>query len=292
MVRVQHSTSTFSAPDGLTLFAQAWQPERAPRAIVLLAHGVGEHSGRYQHVAAHLVRRGYAVHALDHRGHGRSAGGRVFIRRFDEYTNDLLVYFEQVRMQHSGAPLLVYGHSMGSIIALRFALRHQSELAGLITTGTALRLPVSLPAPVVALARRLAPFAGQVPVIAPIALDGLSRDPQVIADYKADPLVHWGRMRLGWAVEMFDAAQEAERRLPELRLPYLALHGADDPITLPEGAEIVRERAGSPELTVRVYPGLRHEIHNEPEQAQVLNDIGAWLDARINGRAPDGSDPS
>jgi len=289
---VLHTTGTLIAPDGLSLFTQAWQPEREPRAVVLLAHGVGEHSGRYQHLAVHLTRRGYAVHALDHRGHGHSAGQRVFIRRFDEYVNDLHAYFEQVRAQRPDAPLFIYGHSMGSIVALRFALRYQSALAGLITTGTALRLPVSLPAPVVALARRLAPFAGRVPVIAPIALDGLSRDPQVIADYQADPLVYWGRMRLGWSVELLDAAQEVERRLPELALPYLALHGADDPITLPEGAQIVRERAGSPDLTVRVYPGLRHEIHNEPEQAQVLDDIAAWLDAHVDGRAINGPDPS
>lgn len=289
---MQHSTETFTAQDELILFAQAWQPEHEPRAVVLLAHGVGEHSGRYQHVASALTARGYAVYTLDHRGHGRSAGQRVFIRRFDEYIDDLSAYFEQVRAQRPGAPLFVYGHSMGSIIALRFTLRHQSALAGLITTGTALRLPVSLPAPVIALARRLAPFAGQIPVITPIALDGLSRDPQVIADYTADPLVYLGRLRLGWSVEMFDAVQEVERRLPELKLPYLALHGADDPITLPEGAEIVRERAGSPDLTVRVYPGLRHEIHNEPEQAQVLNDIVSWLDAHVSGRATGDSDPS
>jgi len=289
---VQHTTGTLTAPDGLTLFTQAWQPERVPRAVVLLAHGVGEHSGRYQRLAAHLAQHRYAVHALDHRGHGRSAGRRAFIRRFDEYVNDLHVCFEQVRTQHPDAPLFVYGHSMGSIVALRFALRCQSALAGLITTGTALRLPVSLPAPIVALARRLAPFAGRVPVVAPIALDGLSRDPQVIAAYQTDPLVYWGRMRLGWSVELLNAAQEVERRLPELTLPYLALHGADDPITLPEGAEIVRERAGSPDLTVRVYPGLRHEIHNEPEQAQVRDDITAWLDAHVDRHAENDIDPS
>lgn len=276
---MQHSTQTRTTPDGIALFTQAWQPESAPRADVLLAHGVGEHSDRFQHVAAHLVERGYAIFTLDHRGHGRSHGERASIQKFDAYVSDLRLVFEQMQAAHPDTSHFLYGHSMGAIIALAFALRYQSELAGLITTGTALRLPMSLPPILNRPAAWLARIAGNAALVPAIELAGLSRDPQVIAAYKADPMVYSGRMRIGWSVAMVEAVREVERRLPELRLPYLALHGADDPITLPAGVEVVRERAGSDDLTVRVYPGLRHEIHNEPEQAEVLNDIAAWLDA-------------
>lgn len=284
--QAQHLTGTITTADGLRLFTQAWLPPGAPRAVVLLAHGVGEHSSRYSHVAAYLAARGYALYALDHRGHGQSDGERVVIRRFDDYVDDLRVYFEQVRGQQPDRPVFLYGHSMGSIIALRFALRYQDALAGLIVTGTALRLPVNLPQPVLALAELLAEVAGSAPVAPSIELSGLSHDPQVAAAYAADPLIYHGRLRLKWSVEMLHASREVEARLPELRLPLLALHGADDPIALPAGAEIVRDRAGSGDLTVRQYPGLRHEIHNEPEQGQVLDDIAAWLDAHV------GPDPS
>lgn len=276
---MQHSTQTLTAPDGVALFAQAWQPETPPRGVILLAHGVGEHSDRYQHVAAHLVARGYAVYTLDHRGHGRSGGERVAIRRLDEYASDLRLVFDQMKTVHPDAPRFVYGHSMGSIVALLFALRHQSELDGIIITGTALRLPISLPSALYRPAAWLARIVGSATLIPAIDLAGLSRDPEVIAAYQADPMIHSGRMRLDWSIAMATAAQEVERRLPELRLPLLALHGSNDTITMPAGADVVRQRAGSDDLTVRVYPGLRHEIHNEPEQAQVLDDIAAWLDA-------------
>lgn len=277
---MQRTTQTITTPDGLALFSQAWLPDDAPRAVVLLVHGVGEHSDRYQHVAAHLVGRGYAVYAIDHRGHGRSDGDRAFIRDFQQYVDDLRLLFEQIRAEQPGAPVFIYGHSMGSIIALLFALRYQNELAGVITTGTALRLPINLPPVLAYPVMWLAKLAGRAPVIPPIELGGLSRDPQVIDAYTADPLVYSGRMRLGWSVALVRGASEVEQRLPELCLPIIALHGADDPITLPASADIVRERAGSDDLTVRVYPGLRHEIHHEPEQGQVLDEIAAWLDAR------------
>lgn len=278
---MQHHREMIIGLGGLALFTQTWRPDRAPRGIVLLVHGVGEHSGRYEHVAAYLVERGYAVFALDHRGHGRSEGRRVSIRRFDEYVVDLRLYFEHIRARDPEPPVFLYGHSMGSIIALRFALLYQSELAGLITTGTALNPHLPVPRAVIPVARLLARVAGAVKVIPPIVLEGLSRDPAVIAAYRTDPLVYYGRLRLGWSAELYRAVREVNRLLPALHLPCLVLHGADDPIALPAGAGAVRARAGSADLTVRVYPGLRHEIHNEPEHAQVLGDIAAWLDAHI-----------
>lgn len=279
---MQHSTDTITTPDGLALFAQAWEPDSAPRGVVLLVHGIAEHGGRYRHVAAYLVERGYTVCVVDHRGHGQSGGERIFIRHFDQYVDDLRLYFERVRAAHPDAPLFLYGHSMGSIIALLFALRYQDDLTGLIVTGTALDLPIKLPPVMMRAAGWFGKVAPRAAVIPAIDLTGLSRDPQVGADYRADPLVTVGRLLLGWSLAMERAVREATARLPELRLPILALHGGDDPITLPGGAEIVRERAGSDDLTVKVYPGLRHEIHHEPERAQVWGDIAAWLDAHCS----------
>ncbi len=278
---MQHETGTFAGPDGVEIFTQCWLPdEGVPRAAVLIAHGYAEHSGRYAHVAAHLVERGYAVYALDHRGHGRSGGARAQVHDFDEYVSDLRTYFEQIRARHLNPPLFLYGHSMGSLIALLFALRWQDELAGLITTGTALRLGGvrAWLVPAVKLLSQWQPGWSPIPVL---EAAGISRDPAVIERYVHDPLVYRGPMRLGLAAALLRASRTCAERLGELRLPYLALHGGADPLTLPEGAALIRARSGSADTTVHVFEGLYHEVHNEPEREQVLTCVVEWLDAHV-----------
>ncbi len=277
---MQHTTGSFTGLDGATIFTQRWLPDDTPpRAVVLIAHGLGEHSGRYAHVAAHLTAHGYAVYALDHRGHGQSSGPRAVVTDFDEFVADLRTYFEQVRAEQPDLPIVLYGHSMGSAISLLFAFRYQADLAGLITTGTALRLPASnaITRPLIKAASTLTPTARLIP----IDPKGISRDPAVVERYRADPLVYHGAIPLIMLAELEQAAERCTEQLPSLRLPYLALHGGADPLTLPAGAAIVRERSGSPDTTVKVYDGLYHEIHNEPEQGQVLDDITGWLDAHV-----------
>ncbi len=275
---MKHQTGSFTGLENTPIFTQAWLPDGAPRAVVLLVHGYAEHSGRYAHVGAALSARGYAVYALDHRGHGQSGGERVQVRDFDEYVADLHTYYERVTAEQPGVPVFVYGHSMGSLIALLFALRYQDHLAGLITTGTALK-PAATNAALAGVVHLLARWWPASQIVPALAAGGISRDPEVVRRYDADPLVPRTRLKLGWTAAFTHAAHRCQAGLPALRLPYLALHGGADPITLPEGAALVRAASGSPDTTVKVYDGLRHEIHNEPEQDQVFADVLAWLDA-------------
>ncbi len=278
---MQHATGSFAGLENVSIFTQHWLPDAdTPRAVILLAHGYGEHSGRYAHVAAHLVGHGYAVYALDHRGHGRSEGERAQVSDFAEYVADLRTYFEQVRAAQPGRPIVLYGHSMGSLISLLFARRCQDEFAGLITSGTALRL-VGVNRWLDALVNMLRRVRPGWRVIAALPAAGISHDPAVVEQYIDDPLVYHGRFRLDMAAALVRAAREAADVLPELRIPYLALHGGGDPLALPESAAIVRERSGSPDTTVTVYPDLLHEVHNEREREQVLRDITTWLDRRF-----------
>jgi alpha-beta hydrolase superfamily lysophospholipase len=276
---MRHTTGSFTGLNNVTLFTQQWFPDDEPRAVVLLSHGLGEHSGRYEHVAAHLVAHGYAACALDHRGHGRSAGPRVQVNDFDEFVADLRVYFDAIRADHPGLPIFLYGHSMGSLIALLFALRYPDDLAGLITTGTALRL-MAANAVTIPLIKTL---GGLVPSLRLLPVDprGVSRDPVVVRRYREDPLVYHGGVPAGMVAAMQRAAERCAGGLPSLRAPYLALHGRDDPLIPAESAEIIRRECGASDFTVKVYDSLRHEIHNEPEQAQVLDDITGWLDAHL-----------
>ena len=275
-----HHTGFFSGLNNTTIFTQQWVPDDPPQAVVLLAHGYGEHSGRYAHVAARLVASGYAVCTLDHRGHGRSEGPRVQVDRFEDFVADFAAYYWQVRANFPGLPLIAYGHSMGSLIALLFTFDHQDNLAGLITSGTALKLVGAnlFTAPLIEMVSHMVPAVRLVP----LEVAGISRDPAVVERYKADPLVVVGLLRTHMAAEMVRAGEECARRLPALRLPYLALHGGADPITLPRGVDILRARCGTDDLTVKVYDGLYHEVHNEPEQAAVFDDIVSWLDTVVS----------
>ena len=275
---MNHTTGSLTGLEDTLLFTQAWLPDDTPRAVVLLAHGYAEHSGRYAHVGAALSARGYALYALDHRGHGQSDGERVQVHDFDEYVTDQHTYYEQVCAEQPGLPVFVYGHSMGALIALLFALRYQDHLAGLITTGTALK-PAAANAALEGIVHVLARWRPASQIVPALASSGISRDPEVVRRYDTDPLVPRARIKLGWTAAFSRAVRRCEAGLPALRLPYLVLHGGADPITLPEGAAQVRALSGAPDTTVKVYDGLLHEIHNEPEQAEVLADMLAWLDA-------------
>jgi lysophospholipase len=170
----------------------------------------------------------------------------------------------------------LYGHSMGALIVLLFAFRYQDELAGLITTGTALKpmLSNAITVPLVKTASSFIPGMRLIPVDA----NGISRDPEVCRAYQHDPLVYHGRIPLVTLAALQEAASLCIDSLPSLRLPYLAMHGSDDPLTLVKGAHIILERSGSPDTTVKIYDGLYHEIHNEPEQDQVFEDMLSWLE--------------
>jgi lysophospholipase len=267
----------------VAIFTQHWLPDDPPRAVVVLAHGIGEHSGRYAHVAAYLTAHGYALYALDHRGHGRSGGERVTVKDFDAFTADLRSYFEQVRAQHPSLPIFLYGHSMGSIIGLLFAEQYQDDLAGLITTGTTLK-PLGIP-PTVA-STLLKPAVALMSGARLIKLEpvGVSRDPAVVAAYERDPLVFHGRMPFNILHALVQAIHDCIEGLPDLRLPYLVLHGGADVLAHVSAVEVVRAGCASPDLTIKVYEGLHHEIHNEPEQAAVLGDVVVWMDKRVVSR--------
>jgi alpha-beta hydrolase superfamily lysophospholipase len=278
---MQHVAGSFTGLNDVPIFTQSWLPDDPPRAVVILAHGIGEHSGRFAHVAAYLTAHGYALYALDHRGHGRSGGERMQVRSFDEYVADLRTYFEQVRAAQPDLLIFLYGHSMGSVIALLFAFRYQDDLAGLITTGTALK-PLRISPALVPLIKTVTALAPNVRLV-PIDPRSVSRDPAVVQAYRDDPLVFHGRISVIMVRAFARAVQTCLASLPDLRLPYLVLHGGADPLAHVSATDIIRRSSGAPDTTIKIYDGLSHEIHNEPEQDQVLADVVAWLDAHLPG---------
>lgn len=263
---------------GLRLHARSWLPEVEPAATVVIAHGLGEHGGRYLHVAERLVRAGYAVYALDHRGHGRSAGPRANVGRFDWLVDDLHALVETARGSHAGRPVLLLGHSMGGAIALAYALAHQDALRALVLSAPALGAGETVSPLRLALVRLLSAVLPNVGALR-LPAAAVSRDPAVVRAYEQDPLVFHGAVPARTVAELLRAMRGFPGAAGRLRLPVLVFHGTADSLVPLAGVQGVYERLGSADRTVTLYPGLYHEALNEPERERVLDDLVAWLAA-------------
>lgn len=273
-----HSEGNFVTPDALTIYHQAWLPDRDPKAVVILLHGLAEHSGRYAHVAKTLTDAGYAVHALDHRGHGKSDGKRTYVKSYADYQRDILQFRRLVELRHPGRPLFVLGHSMGGNLALGHVLDHQAGVRGMALSAPALAPGTSLSPTKIKLAKLLGKIA---PGLRPekLSADAVSRDPAVVAAYVADPLVFNGKVTAGAAAALLGSMESFPARYAELRLPILLQHGTADALVDIAGTRQLEAGAVNAKVTTHYYDGLYHEVFNEPEQAAVLADTVAWLDS-------------
>jgi acylglycerol lipase len=276
---MNHRERELEGAGGVRLFTQSWLPDGAVRAVVLIAHGVGEHSGRYAHVAARLVDEGYAVYALDHRGHGRSAGPRAVIDRMDNAVSDLDQLVVLAASEHPGVPVFLLGHSMGGTISVRYAIVHQDRLAGLILSGPLAALEAASPA-----TRLVAKLLSAVsPGLGLFAVDPtlVSRDPGVVKAYETDPLVHHGRLPARTIAEVAGAIDSFPNEAGTVIVPTLIMYGSGDHLVPPAGSMMLNDRIGATDLTLKTYDGLYHEILNEPERDVVMDDLCSWLRARV-----------
>jgi acylglycerol lipase len=275
--------SSFAGAGGSETFWRAWLADGDADAVVVIAHGAGEHSGRYAHIAQRLVAQGHAVYAIDHRGHGRSQGPRALIDRIDNAVADLDRLIVLAGSEHPGAPLFLLGHSMGGTISLSYALRHQQRLAGLILSGPLAALEAA-PAPMRVAARVLSALAPRTPLIA-VDSSQVSRDPEVVREYQQDPLVHHGKLPVRTVAELAGAIDAFPAAVGAINVPTLIMYGTDDGLCPPRGSVMLSERIGSADKTIKSYPGLYHEILNEPEREQVLDDLCSWLSAHATQAA-------
>jgi len=264
------------ARDGLELRTYVWPAAGTPRAHLLLVHGIAEHAGRYESVAAQLAKAGITAHSYDQRGFGRSGGHRAYVDRWSQYHDDVEDRLAEVRSAAEGLPVVLYGHSMGGLTALGYTLADPSRPLPDLLVLSAPAIDASVPA----WKRRLADIlGGTVPRFAianTFPAGGLSSDPAVETAYRADPLaVHRTTARLG--VSLFREQDRVKRALADGRpLPVTTyvLHGSDDPIVPEWASRSLEERAN---VTRRVYRGLHHETHNEPSGPAVIDDTVAWV---------------
>ena len=279
--RMKHVESAFVGVHGTRIVYDVWTPETTSTGIVVLAHGLAEHAGRYRHVIERLGSLGLVVYAPDHRGHGRSGGKRVSLEKWSDFTDDLHTLFGIAAAEHPNQRTFLLGHSMGGAIALSYALDHQGDLDGLMLSGPAVAPSVGQPKALVAVGKVLGRFLPAIPVLK-LDPDLVSRDRDVVDAYVADPLGYHGTVPAGLAAAMLGVGETFPARLPSLTIPVLLQHGTADGLADVSGSELVAERAGSDDLTLKTYDGLFHEVFNEPEKERVLDDLVDWLRPRVH----------
>jgi alpha-beta hydrolase superfamily lysophospholipase len=274
-----HVEGTFPGAAGGSVFWQAWTPD-AVKAVVVLSHGLAEHSGRYAHVAARLNDAGYVLYALDHRGHGRSDGTAGNIEGMAVVRADLDTLLTRARGEHPGLPVFLLGHSFGGLAALDYVVdRGGSGLTGLVLSGAFVDPEAgnAVQRRLAGVLSRLAPNLGVVP----LDPSTVSKDPAEVEKYVKDPLNYHGKVRARSGAEMIAASRRVAAGVRAVTLPALVMHGAADRLAPPEGSRLVAERLGSNDKTLTLYDGLRHEIFNEPERDAVLADVVTWLDKHL-----------
>ncbi len=242
----------------------------------MLAHGASEHAGRYAHVAEAFNERGYSVWALDHRGHGRSGGRKVYVEHFDHLLDDLHDLIGLAREELPGRDPFLLGHSMGGCIATGYAIRHDGELSGLLLSNP---LATVKTAPGTAAVSRL--LSRVLPGLGVYSVDpeGVSKDPEEVRKYVEDPLNHGGKLPVRTVAELGNEIDTFSEAAAAITVPVLIMYSSTDPIVAPEGSVMLAERVGSDDVTIRDWPGLRHEILNEPERDEVIAGMLDWLDA-------------
>jgi alpha-beta hydrolase superfamily lysophospholipase len=274
------SERNFDGLGGVRIVYDVWTPDIPPRAVVVLSHGLGEYARRYDHVAERFEQAGLVTYALDHRGHGRSGGKRLLVRDVSEYTADFDTLVGIATREHPGLKCVVLGHSMGGGIVFAYGVERPDNYDLMVLSGPLVAAQDAVPGLMAFAAKALGAILPGVPV-QDLDVDAISRDPAVVAAYKADPLVYHGKIPFGVGRAMLQVGETMCERAPALTAPLLVVHGEKDRLVPVAGSRRLVECVGSTDVTLKVYPELFHEVFNEPEQDQVLDDVVSWITVRL-----------
>jgi acylglycerol lipase len=283
---VSHIEGFFEPRPGVRLYEQWWLPAAEMQAMIVIVHGIAEHSGRYAHTAGYFCRHGYAAGSFDLRGHGKSNGKKGYIQRFEFLLDDLEQFLIRAGERAQGKPLFLLGHSLGSGITARFLIDRAAHIAGgnairgAVLSGPMVMIGSSIPPALIKLAAVLGALTPHLPVL---KLDNttVSRDPLVAQHYDTDPLNYRGKLHARTGDQINRTLQYIQANMPRITTPLLIVQGSQDKLVDPAGSRILYEKVSSQDKTLKIYEGLYHEVLNEPEKEQVMDDILAWMSARV-----------
>jgi len=269
---------SFSSADGLKIFTRSWRPANAPRAIMVINHGVNSHSGQYLWAGEQFAAAGFAVHAIDMRGRGRSEGRRFTIRDVAEHVGDLAQLIAIAKARDPGLKVFLLGHSAGGVVACSYCLDHQEELAGLICESFAYRVPA--PGFLLSIIKGLSGLVPHLPVLK-LKNEDFSRDPAVVRALNADPLTRGEVQPVGTVAALLRAGDRMTREFGRIALPVFIVHGTADKATMPEGSRFFHAQAGAADKSLRLYEGHFHDLLADVGKEIVMADMIGWIDARI-----------
>ncbi|MEM0996010.1 MAG: lysophospholipase [Bacteroidota bacterium] len=271
--------SGWTAQDGTKIYGQYWAPEGPVKAAVCQVHGLGEHSGRYAHVAEMLNQNGMALFGYDHRGHGRSDGKRGFIPDYNCLLEEVDTALEKIRALFPDVPVFLYGHSWGGNVVANYLVRRQPDVQGAIITGPWLTLTDPPSGFMQAMAKFMNVILPGLPQNNGLDARHLSHNTDVVQAYRDDPLVH-PQVTPRLFVESSAAAEYALAHADRVQVPVLLLHGSDDRITSPAGTQAFHDGIVGRKM-LKIYEGFYHEVHNEVENSLVFADMLQWLQGRL-----------
>jgi acylglycerol lipase len=271
-----HDEFERTAFDGLKLYFQCWQTGQNQKGIICLVHGLGEHTGRYAHWAELLNQAGYSVLTYDLRGHGKSDGPRGHINSFNDFMNDTDTLLKEAEKRFPGVPRFLYGHSLGSIIVCNYVLRKKPQLNGVVISALVNRTPLRQQKGKIFLANIVGTIVPRLSMASGLDPNTISRDPEIVSIYTHDPLVH-SKTSAGFGKSLFEAIDWADQHASEWTLPVLFMHGEKDQLGYVEGAREFASKIKG-DCTLKIWPGLFHEVHNEPEKEEVFEYLRNWLD--------------
>ena len=264
----------------VNLFVRVWQPTQTARGVVIIVHGFNSHSGQYRWAAEQFTAAGLAVFALDLRGRGRSDGERFYVEHFGDYVSDVASLVSLTRSREPTLPVFMLGHSAGGVIACLYAVEHQAQLSGLICESFAFEVPA--PDFALAVLKGLSHLAPHAHVLR-LKNEDFSRDPEVVAEMNADPLIANEVQPTNTVAEMVRADERLKLEFPLVSLPLLILHGTEDRAAKPSGSRLFHRLAGSTDKTLTLYEGHFHDLLRDIGKGSVMADILGWIDARIPG---------
>jgi len=277
---MNHIEGNFRGVRSANIYYQGWLPAGSIKASILIIHGLGEHSGRYMNVVNHFIPLGYAIYGLDHLGHGKSDGGREVVERFKDFTDNLMIFHNMAKVWQPDKPIFLLGHSLGGSILAIYLIDQPADINGAIISAPMTSIPANITPITVTLGKLLSAIAPKAGIIA-LDATGVSRDPEVVKAYVNDPLVFHGKTPSRLAAEMLVAMQRITAEANKITQPFITLQGTADRLVNPTDAKFLYDTASSKDKTLKTYPGLFHEVFNEPEHDVVLKDVESWLLAHL-----------
>lgn len=263
---------------GININVRSWQPDAAPRAAIVICHGVNSHGGQYLWVGEQFAESGYAVYALDLRGRGKSDGERFYVENVADYVSDVAATVALAKSRHPGLPVFLLGHSAGGVVSSVYVLENPTALAGFICESFAFQVPA--PGFALAAIKGLSHVAPRLPVLK-LKNEDFSRDPKAVEALNNDPLTAHEAQPAATVAALVRADERLRVEFPHITMPVLIMHGTDDKATVCHGSEFFYQTVGSSDKTLKLYEGHYHDLLNDIGKEGVLAEITAWIGARI-----------